>query len=136
MKQIIKAFIIGSCWFSFVLLFIGFGRIQEQVDKNNCVEKYIGINTYHGYSISAPFYLGLMSAIAIWMRDKYNMSTRKAFFIIGIISGLIVSVIISVCHIYDWSKNRYIWQYIKLQFYHFILYSVIIANLYIYLDSP
>ena len=135
MKDYIKAFIIGSCWFSFVLLFIGFGNTQDHVDTNNCAEKITGISTYHFYTIAAPIYLGIMSAIAIWIRNKYQISTRKAFFIIGIISAIIVSVLITVCHVYNWTPERYHLQYIKLQFYHFVLYSIIIASLYLFLEK-
>ena len=94
-KQLLKAFIIGSSFFAFILFFLGFGSIQHQVNKNNCVEKYIGINTYGAYTIIVPFYLGLMSAIAIYIQDRYDMSIRKAFFLIGIISAIIVSIVIT-----------------------------------------
>ncbi|ANB50959.1 hypothetical protein [Powai lake megavirus] len=135
MKDFLKAFIIGSCWFSFILFFIGFGNIQSDVDQNNCAKNIFGIDTYKLYIMLAPLYMGLMSVLAIKIRNHYQISTREAFFIIGIISAIIISIVISICHIYNWSQQRYIWQYIKLQFYHFVLFSGIIATIYLYLDS-
>lgn len=135
MKEYLKAFIIGSCWFSFVLFFIGFGSIQYEVNKDNCVIKMFDKNTYRTYTILAPLYIGIMSVIAIAIRNYYKISTRKAFIIIGIISALIVSAVITFCRIYNWTPTRYFKQYIKLQLYHFILFSGIIATIYIYLDS-
>lgn len=135
MHDMLLAFIIGSSWISSISFFIGFHGIQSQVNKNNCAEKIFGINTYYTYTVLAPLYIGLMSAFAIWFSKKYEISTRKCFLIIGIISAIIVSIIITICNIYNWSTQRYMLQYAKLQIYHFIIYSVVIATLYLYLNK-
>lgn len=135
MRDYLKAFIVGSSWLAFVFLFIGFGNIQGEVNKNNCAERATGISTYRVYTIVAPIYLGIMSMVAIYIRDWQQISTRKAFFIIGIVSALIVSFAITFCKVYNWTTSRYLLQYVKLQLYHFIIYSIIIASLYLSLSS-
>lgn len=135
MEDLVRAFVIGSCCLTVILFYIGFGNIQNEVNKNNFVTQYLNLDIYRTYVIVAPIYFGLMSAITIYIHHKYKISVRKAFFIIGIISAIIVSIVITIFHIYNWSRKRYFQQYIELQIYHFIIYSGIIANLYLYLSS-
>lgn len=135
-KKSLLAFVIGSSWLSFIVLFIGFfGLPENRIRKDNCLTECFGINPKLGYGILAPLYLGIMSAIAIKIKDKYRLTVRKSFFIIGVISAIIVSVLITVCRMYPFTTSRLIEQYFRLQIYHFFIYSVIIANIYIFLTS-
>jgi hypothetical protein len=132
MKDLLKAFIIGSCWFSFVIFFLGFYGMQSGVNKNNCSSFLYG-NTYMLYTVMAPLYIGLMSSLAIAMRNYLKISTREAFVVTGIISATIVYVFISLCSVYKADPGDF--KYLRLLIYHFFLYSGIIATLYLYLDS-
>lgn len=133
-KQMSKAFIIGSSIIAIIMMYIGFFGYQGKLNPNNCLEKNFNVNPFMTYAIVAPIYLGVMSSIAIFIKNKFNISTRKSFLIIGVISALIVSIAITVCHVYPFSRKRLVEQYLRLQIYHFFIYSVIISNLYIYLD--
>jgi hypothetical protein len=133
-KQLLKAFIIGSSWLVFVMLFVGFFNYRGKLNPSNCMTNILGFDPFMTYAIIAPLYIGSMSVLAIMIKNRYDISTRKAFFLVGIVSALIVSIVITVCRVYNFSKQRLFEQYIRLQLYHFILYSGIIANLYIYID--
>ena len=134
-KQIFLAFVTGSSWLAIILFFIGFSQYKGKLNPNNCLQQLLQSDPIMVYPLIAPLYLGLMSAIAIFIRNRYGITTRKAFFIIGIISALIVSIIITVCKIYPFSKTRLFEQYVRLQIYHFVVYSIIIANIFIYLEN-
>lgn len=55
-KDMLKAFIIGSSWLVFVFFFIGFGRIQDEINPNNCTTNLLGGYIYHCSSIISRFY--------------------------------------------------------------------------------
>ena len=129
-KNILKAFLIGSSWVSFIIFFLGFHYYIDKFNKNNCIERLLKIEPYYAYTILAPFYIGLMSALAVICNIYFKMSTTHSFLLIGFISALIVSIVIRYCDVYNFTESRYIEQYIRLQFYHFALFSIIIASIY------
>ena len=120
------AFLIGSSWVSFVLFFIGFHSYQGKFNPANTVDT----DPYFIYTVLAPLYIGLFSMFAICLSEWTSLSRRLSFFIIGIISATIVYGVITSCNIYQFTKERYLEQYGRLLIYHFITYSVIVANIF------
>ncbi len=74
-----------------------------------------------------------MSALAIILHIYGNLSIRQSYFLIGIISASLVSVVITHCDIYNFTQKRLYQQYIILQIFHFLTFSIIIANIYKFL---
>lgn len=131
MKDALKAFLIGSSFPSFVLFFIGFHTYSGKFHNKNCIARWFNIEPYFFYTLVAPVYLGLMSVKAVLMSRYFQISMRTSFFIVSIISAILVSGGITVCHIYRFSKKRLREQYLRLLGYHILLYNIIIANLYL-----
>jgi len=131
MKNALKAFLIGSSFPAFVFFFIGFHTYTNKFNKKNCVAAWFNMEPYYFYTLVAPVYMGLMSVVAILLSKHTKLSVRMSFFVISIISSLIVSAAITVCQIYRFSKHRLREQYVRLLGYHMLLYNIIIANLYL-----
>ena len=123
-KQLLTAFIVGSSWISFALFFLGFHTYKGKFKKNNCLNKYI--EPYYFYTLFAPVYMGIMSVIAVYIHQHYNMSIEKSFIIISLVSPVIVSVAITMCDIYNFNQLRLIEQYARLIIYHSILFNLVI----------
>ena len=130
MQDILTAFIVGSSWPAFVTFFYGFHYYDKKFNKDNCVEKILDIDPYYFYTIVAPLYMGIMSAIAIGLHKYFDISVRTAFLIISLISAVIVAISITVCDIYNFSQSRLTEQYVRLIIYHLLLYNLVIATLY------
>ena len=131
MKKFLKAFLAGSSFPAFFLFFIGFHGNSEKYNKKNCISRWFDKESYFFYTLIAPPYMGLMSVLAVMINQYFKITIRKAFFIISIISPILVSVAITQCNIYTFSKIRLKEQYLRLLGYHMFLFNIIIANIYI-----
>ena len=130
-KDLLLAFIIGSSIFSVAHFFTGYYSLRNQYDLYNTDARQI--DRYYFYTIIAPIYLGMMSTFAILLHHYSNLSIRQAFLIIGITSAIIVSIIITHYHVYQFTKERLFKQYLILQLLHNFTFSIIVANLYLFL---
>ena len=115
-------------------IFIGFYSSRNNYNKENCLVNIFSIEPYYAYTLIAPLYIGFMSVIAVYVSKRFTISIRKAFAIIGIISAIIVSLAITYCNIYTFDRTRLTEQYFRLLLYHFILYVIIIATIYEYIN--
>ena len=129
-KNILIAFLIGSSWISIIAWFIGFHGYVGKFNENNCIKNMFETDPYFVYTIIAPLYIGCMSALAILISIYTELSVRQSFIIIGLISPIFVSIAIKKCNIYDFTDTRYVEQYFRLICYHFMLYNVLIVNVY------
>jgi hypothetical protein len=134
LRDIVTAFIIGASLPAFILFFTGFYALRDSYNPENCLTHITGVDTYYAYTLIAPMYIGVMSAIAVYLSKTYNLTTHQAFTIIALISATIVSVAITYCEMYNWTPERLNYQYFKLFFYHAVLYIVIIATIYNYIE--
>ena len=133
MRDIVTAFIVGSSFPAFFLFFIGFYSYQGRFDQDNCLENTFGLDPYYAYTLLAPLYIGMMSAIAAYLSSTYELSTKVAFGIISFVSAIIVSIAITQCDIYRFDRERLYEQYVRLVFYHALLYVLIVATIYDYI---
>lgn len=131
MRDLVAAFIIGSSLPAFASFFMGFNSLNESsINPNNC---FGSDDMYYGYTIVAPLYIGSMSAIAAYINNKYDLSVRESFAIISVISVLLVSIMITLCDVYDFSDRRLWVQYFYLLLFHSFTYVVVVATLYMYI---
>lgn len=131
MKDALKAFLIGSSFPAFFLFFIGFHSYTNKFNKNNCIAAWFKMEPYYFYTLVAPVYMGTMSMLAILLCKYAKIAVRTSFFIVSIVSTLLVSTAITMCDVYRFSKTRLKEQYIRLLGYHFFLYNIVIVNLYL-----
>ena len=89
-NNIIKAFISGCCWPVFIPFFIGFNTLKSQYNKKNMIELLGNIDPYYLYTIVAPIYFGIMSIIAVVISTVMKINVRLSYFIISLISPIIV----------------------------------------------
>lgn len=130
MNDYLKAFITGSSLPAFALFFIGFYGNKKYISTQNCVTKMFNIEPYTFYTIAAPLYLGVMSMLAVLLNRWYKFSIRESFFVVSLISPMIVSFLITYCDIYTFSPGRLTEQYFRLLIYHSVIYNLVIAMLF------
>ena len=125
-KELIKSFIIGSSVPAFIILFIVviyLFKIKEATFD------------YYKYSILAPIGIGLLSASAKFISIKYDISLKRSYLAVSLLSALFVSINISRGKkAYNFkSKNRWYLQYILIFIGHLFIYNKIIYPLDVYL---
>ena len=79
MRDLVIAFIVGASLPAFALFFIGFYSSRNNYNKENCLVNIFGTEPYYAYTLIAPLYIGLMSAIAVYISKRFEISIRKAF---------------------------------------------------------
>jgi hypothetical protein len=129
-RNMLLAFFIGSSWISFFMWFIGFHWYSDKFNVNNYVTKITNKNPYFIYTIVAPLYIGFMSLLAVAISTYCKISYRMGFLIVSFISPTIVYNVIKKFQVYNFTEKRYREQYLRLLLYHFLLYNVVIANIY------
>ena len=131
-KNILLAFVIGSSWLSVVLWFKWFHeyKVGNNFNEHNCVKKILNINLYYFYTIFAPVYIGFMCSCAVLINIYFKYSIRKSFFIISLISPILVYITINLCNVYNWSDGRYKEQLLRLFIFHSLLYNIINVTIY------
>lgn len=135
-KNYVLAFIVGSSLLAFGSFFIGFNSVQDYIFPDNCLKnmsKYPFEDMYFTYTIFAPIYLGTLSMLAVFIHDYFKITMNMSFLITGIISSMLVSGFITLCHIYKYPRKRLVEQYFRLLIYHGIVFNFIISPIYQYL---
>ena len=130
MTNVLKAFIVGSSWFSFILFFTGFYSLKSSYNMKNMEKITNGINPYFVYTICAPLYFGFQSVFAILISKFFKLHFRIGFLIVSLISPFLTSLFIKLNDVYFFTEDRWVKQYIYLILYHMFTYNIIIANLY------
>ena len=131
-RQVALAFIIGSSWVSVALWFKWFQEYKRngKFATDNCVKALFDMELYYFYTLFAPIYIGFMCSCAILIHLYFKYSVRQSFFIISLISPVLVYLAITICNVYSWTQDRYHEQLLRLFIYHSILYNVINATMY------
>lgn len=119
--NILKAFVIGSSWFVFVPFFIVVSGYHKKKTINF---------SYYCYSLLAPLWFGIWSAIAALISTKMRINPTVTFLGVSIISPLIIASLITIFPIYDWNTKNQLKHNISLFMFHFLTFNAFIATLY------
>ena len=117
MTNYLRDFIIGSSWPVFILFFLSVMNITA---KNY---------TYDFYTVVAPVYLGLMNVLANFLQEKYQLTSREKYWLIGIISPLTVIAIAYFGNAYPYTPVQWDQYMVRIIFNHFLAFNVIIYHL-------
>ena len=125
-KELLKSFIIGSSVIAYFIIFIVviyLFKIKEATFD------------YYRYSILAPIGIGLLSVLAKFISIKYNITLKRSYFVVSLLSALFVSINISRGEkAYNFkSNNRWYLQYLLIFMGHLFIYNKIIYPLDVYL---
>ena len=118
-NEYIRAFVIGSSFIAFVPFFYVVSNFNP-IDFNF---------NYKAYTFIAPVYLGLMNVLSLFFKNKFNLSDRKRYLLIGLISPTIVLFTILSLKLYNYTLKRWIVHSIKLYLIHFLIWNIIIYYL-------
>lgn len=118
----LRAFIIGSSFFVFVPFFL---KVQS-------IPKHERGYSYYTYSIIAPFYLGLMTAMALYLFPPSSYSLLQRYAYIGLISPMIVSSIAYFFNLYP-GKTNWSAYFIRLTLKHLFTFLVIVRSIDIHM---
>jgi len=119
MTEYIRPFIIGSSWPVFVPFFMKVMNIDDKV-KNYSYDKY---------TIIAPFYLGIMNVLSVYLSKQFNWDLKQRLLYIGLISGILACVIAKLSNSYNFTNKEWIIYFIKVMGKHIFAFSTIICFL-------
>lgn len=116
MANYLKSFVIGS---SFPVLFPFFYSVSKmpQDSKNY---------SYVTYTFIAPLYLGLINMLAEWIGQRWNVSLRNRYLIIGPLSGLFVALLATLMNTYNYDRKEWASYYLRIIFIHFLIFNIVI----------
>ena len=115
----LKAFITGSSYLTLLQFFLAVMKIPEEV-KNY---------SYENYTLVAPLYLGIMNMLGLWLSRQLGLEGGRRYFIIGLISGLIVPTFATWNQSYNYTQARWLQYYLYIIFKHVVTFYVIIQIL-------
>ena len=121
MDEYLRAFVIGSSFYVFFLFFFFVSQFDPKKFHFS----------YKKYTFVAPFGLGIMNMIALWISRIWNLSRRMKYFVASILAPIVVLVYVYLSNVYTYTTTDWIRHII----YMFILYSFV-CNVILYeLDS-
>ena len=126
-KEVLKSFIIGSSFPSFIIFFIAVTYFF--------VREKTAIFNYYRYSMTAPLGLGLAAVLSKTISLKFNIKLKITYFIVSIISASLKCIEISKEEdVYDFkTKERWYLQYLIVFIGHLFVYNFIMYPLDSYL---
>lgn len=116
MANYLKSFVIGSSFPVFAPFFYSVSQLPSNV-KNY---------SYASYTLIAPLYLGIINILATLIGQKWNLSLRQRYLIIGPLSGLFVAFIATVMNTYNYNRQEWISYYQRIIFNHFLIFNIVI----------
>lgn len=121
MDEYLRAFVIGSSFYVFFLFFFFVSQFDPKKFHFS----------YKKYTFVAPFGLGIMNMIALWISRIWNLSRRMKYFVASILAPIVVLAYVYLSNVYTYTTTDWIRHII----YMFILYSFV-CNVILYeLDS-
>ena len=144
----LKSFIIGSS-FPVVVLFYRAVYISIQNKKitdphyfNTLSDKQVPFlwdklwpenyeyYSYFRYTITAPIYFGLWNILSLIIAEKYKLSFRIRFIIIGIISSIFMILFQTKYNIYNFKRQFEFYRYyIHIFIKYMLIWNIIVYNL-------
>lgn len=123
--EYIKAFIIGSSWPVFVLFFYA-------VDQLNDVRNY----SFKNYAFEAPVFFGLLNMFGLFISKEFDLLRTTRFLLTGMIGALIIAIVITVTHEYNFkTEQRWLEQYILLFIWYIFAFFIIVNTIDFYLSD-
>ena len=116
MANYLKSFIIGSSFPVFSPFFYNVSKLPSNL-KNY---------SYVTYTFIAPLYLGLINSLATLIGQKWNLSLRQRYLIIGPLSGLLVAGIATVMKTYNYNRQEWMNYYFRIILNHFLIFNIVI----------
>lgn len=119
MSNYLQSFIVGS---SFPVLFPFFAAVARLPSS---IKNY----TYEDYTLLAPLYLGLMNVLATYLGERFDLSPRQRYVLVGVISPLIVIAIAYSLRSYNYTQCEWIRYSLMLIVKHFLVFNVIVYSI-------
>lgn len=114
----IRTFIIGSS-IPVVLPFL------LSVQKLGTEKNY----TYETYTIIAPLYFGIMNMISLYIKQRFTLTDRQRYVLIGVISPCLVVMFARLSKSYNFTPTEWIQYTIRLSLVHFMTWNIVIYSL-------
>ena len=127
---LVKAFVSGGSWPVFLPFFWGFNSLKSQYNIPNMEKILKDYDPYYIYTISAPIYFGTMSIISVLISKYFKINIRLSYFLVSLVSPIIVSSFIKLNNVYNFSDERWKKQYLYLFLFHSFAYNAVMANIF------
>jgi hypothetical protein len=120
-NQYLRAFVIGSSFFVFIPYFLAVKYLSDQKFTNY---------SYENYTLYAPIALGLYNIFALYITSKFNLTKRKTYFLISILTPTLVTISVYILKLYNYNTiNQWFHHIWKLYLLYFVVFNFILYPL-------
>ena len=117
--SLLKSFLVGSSYPVFLPFFY---VVYNYLPKKNY--------TYYSYTLKSPLWFGLFNCLSLIIANKYNLSLRKRFFVISLMSFLLISFYAYyIKKSYNFTKKEWFKYFILVFVGHMFAWNLVIYNL-------
>tara|TARA_Y100000591_G_C21760073_1_gene659648 strand:- start:804 stop:1169 length:366 start_codon:yes stop_codon:yes gene_type:complete len=113
----LKEFIVGSSLLVFFPFFIGFHKLKKQE------------TSYFNYSLLAPLWFGVWNVISLYIAIYFNLSIKKRFLLISLITYSIIISYATYNKVYDFTKKEWYIYYFGMLILYLFVWNIIIYNI-------
>ena len=93
--------------------------------QNNHKKKF----SYYGYTFKAPLWFGIWCIISLIISEYFNLSNRLRFFIVSILSSLLIIISAKYINNYNYTDKEWVYYYIRIFILYMVIWNVIIYNI-------
>jgi hypothetical protein len=115
MDKYIKSFVVGSSWPVFILFFLIVSSYGNKINVS-----------YPLYSFGAPLFLGLLNMFGLYISNQCGLTKSQRFLITGTIGALVVSIVITLFKIYNYTRDQFIEHYLKLFIFYIFMFGFVV----------
>lgn len=116
MDNILKSFIIGS---SFPVILPFFYVVSN-------IPTHLRNYSYFTYTWVAPLYLGIINVLATLIGQKWGLSLRQRYLLVGPLSGLLVGWLATMFETYNYDRQEWVKYYLRIIFNHLLIFNTVI----------
>jgi hypothetical protein len=120
MANYLRAFVIGSSFFVFILFFIAVYNIIRSGKMNY---------NYYEYTIIAPIGLGFVTMAALWLSENFNISKRMAYLIISVLAPIVVLSYVYLTNTYNYTLDDWMEHIFYMYIFYLIIFNFIVYQL-------
>ena len=114
----LKQFIIGSSYLVFLPYYYS-------VYNNRNTKNY----SYYHYTLAAPIWLGLWNVLSLIIAENFNLSMRKRFLLVSIMSSISIMLIATAMNSYNFTKKEWRDYYIHIFIKYLLVWNVVVYSI-------
>lgn len=120
----LRSFIIGSSIFTTIPFYLAISKVPDGIRNYS----------YADYSMIAPIYLGLVNMLSLYISNKYNLTMRQRYLLIGIAAPIFIIFVARAMGTYRFTDVEWNKYYFRVILHYFFVFNIIVYSLESYLQ--